>query len=142
MTILLEADIALLSNSDFAILISFHSCGVTPELFFVKYYVAVYWVITGQYCELWLEVNNLFFTCSVFHSSAICLSIYLGNRCSGKLNILSIEFQIREVVFWLSLLKAQNFWLLCQRIAKSLVSVFASCSMSWPSRMGQMDQQL
>lgn len=108
-TILLEADIALLSNSDFAILISFHSWGVTLKLSlpksFVKYYVAVYWVITGQYCETvncdWRWIF-FFLTCSVLHSSDICLSIYLGNSCSGKLNILSIEFQIREVVVLLT----------------------------------------
>lgn len=110
-TIFLEADIALLSNPYFAISIPFHSWGVTLELSlpksFVKYCSAIYWVIVCHYCEIvncdCLEVNNHFFTCSVFHSSDTCLSIYLGNSCLGNLSIISISFQNREVVVILTI---------------------------------------
>lgn len=110
-TIFLEADIALLSNPYFAIPIPFHSWGVTLELSlpksFVKYCGAIYWVIVCHYCGIvncdCLEMNNYFFTCSVFHSSDTCLSIYLGNSCLGNLSIISISFQNREVVVILTI---------------------------------------
>lgn len=34
----------------------------------------------------------------VFHCSLICLLVYLGDCCSGNVNIISIWFQDREVV--------------------------------------------